>query len=365
MRVPDRPTTRDGTHTIDPITGEFRPRTLSDKVRADLAQALADWRASGCRPHFFVDSDNNIHDLTQEPDMTAKDRHDELVALLTEIRDRLPQPKRGEAFVEMNPAAVGHNLRHWKPGPHILGGDCPCGPEKVPHEPTPADDLPGEPVEPSDLRAGDRVEFTWQGDERITCALVSDLGGDVLVSDAPHSKGYLPNVVYRGKWDVGISDVRLIERAPREDEDPDEALAKVLYETPFAADSETLVGWRHLDGVLREHWLDVARAAREQIEAEVLRKVERATDDRYDRALDRAEKAEAKAVDYEERYECSHATNMAAQSALVRAEAERDALRERLDALRADLRADRLMSPTILYRDDERAAAIERGESDA
>ena len=90
-------------------------------------------------------------------------------------------------------------------------------------EPGPADDLPGEPVEPGDLRAGDRVAFMW-GDERITGTLVSVHG--VLRSNAPASSGYTPNVVWDGEWHGGISDVRLIERAPREDEDRDEALAR-------------------------------------------------------------------------------------------------------------------------------------------
>ena len=82
----------------------------------------------------------------------------------------------------------------------------------------PADDLPGEPVEPGDLRAGDRVEFTYKG-ERITCNLVSGrLVVTTLRSNVPDSGGYTPNVVFRGRWDSGISDVRLIERAPREDE---------------------------------------------------------------------------------------------------------------------------------------------------
>lgn len=77
----------------------------------------------------------------------------------------------------------------------------------------------GEPVEPGDLRAGDRVAFTYRG-ERITCALVGHQDGDVLCSDVPDSTGYAPDVVYCREWANVISDVRLIERAPRED-DPD------------------------------------------------------------------------------------------------------------------------------------------------
>lgn len=81
-------------------------------------------------------------------------------------------------------------------------------------EPAPTDDLPGEPVEPGDLRAGDRVAFTFMR-ERITCTLVSASHGDILRSNALNSEGYYPNVVVDrgGKWGFGIFDARLIERA--------------------------------------------------------------------------------------------------------------------------------------------------------
>ena len=118
-------------------------------------------------------------------------------------------------------------------------------------EPAPADDLPGEPVEPGDLRAGDRVAFTW-GDECITSTLVSSYDGDALYSGTPRPSGYTPNVVWDGEWAGGISDVRLIERAPREDVDPDEALASSIE--------------RRLETT--HSWLEAARAAREHIEAE-------------------------------------------------------------------------------------------------
>lgn len=149
-----------------------------------------------------------------------------------------------------------------------------------------ADDLPGEPVEPGDLRAGDKVEFTWEG-ERITCHLVSD--GTVLHPGVWDSDGWTPIVVTRDrKWRRGISDVRLIERAPREDEHRDDTEQAALVE-------------------------------------EGVRQKRRA----------------------------------------IKAEAERDALRERLDALRADLRRDRAtFTPStvtaILVRDDERATKGEQ-----
>ena len=99
-------------------------------------------------------------------------------------------------------------------------------PEGVKDESAPADDLPGEPVEPSDLRAGDRVAFAWVGWERITCTLVSDPNGPSLRSDTPDSNGYRPHVTSGDEWVSGVYDVRLIERAPREDESPDEERAR-------------------------------------------------------------------------------------------------------------------------------------------
>lgn len=156
----------------------------------------------------------------QENPMSKTDRHDELVALLTEIRDRLPERDKPEVY---RCIACGEKYLA------KLSHDCPTPdgqpePAEVTEEPTPADDLPGEPVEPGDLRAGDKVGFTWEGTgERITCALRQSVGGSVLTSDTPLSSGYHPNVVWGGEWCYEIFDVRLIERAPREDEDPDEA----------------------------------------------------------------------------------------------------------------------------------------------
>lgn len=219
-------------------------------------------------------------------------KHDEIKALLEEIRDRLPEP------------------------------------EGVKDRPAPADDLPGEPVEPGDLRAGDRVSFTWGWiGERITGTLLSDQGGDVLRSDAPDSGGYHPNVAYLGrKWCAGISDVRLIERAPREDEDPDEALAKVLRSA-----SERLGDWGALHETTRDEYRNMARAAREHIEAEWKPYILREQTAR-EKAQDRAAKAEA----------------------------ERDALRERLDALRADVdRHARRAGKKVWTRATGRDAAVQ------
>ena len=197
-------------------------------------------------------------------------------------------------------------------------------------EPAPAGDLPGKPVEPGDLRAGDRVAFAWVGTgERITCALRQSVGGSVLSSDTPLSSDYRPNVVAGGEWCYEIFDVRLIERAPREDEDPNEALARVIFGDAFGSHEG-----------LRLAQLDVARAAREFIEAEA--------DDADFSAADlyyaRATKAEAERDEWRE---------VAARYADWR-----DKWQARHAALRADVEACRNASQIegILARDDERAA---------
>ena len=241
--------------------------------------------------------------------------------------------------------------------------------------------LPGEPVEPGDLRAGDRVSFPWN-DEYITCNLVTVHGGSFLRSDAPDSDGFCPDVVSRGcRWAGGITDVRLIERAPREDEDSDEALARVIFGDAYGSHEG-----------LRQAQLDVARAAREHIEAEWKTYILREQAAR-EKAQDRAAKAEAEVARVTTDLEASRASNdewierarrkAAERNAMTddrnsweqkasEAEAaladerdrhdatitERDALRERLDALRADLSPGGLVwaVDAALARDDERAA---------
>ena len=211
----------------------------------------------------------------------------------------------------------------------------------------PADDLPGEPVEPGDLRAGDRVAFTWEGTgEHIIGALVSDQGGDVLCSDTPGADGYTLNVVHKGReWCAGISNVRLIERAPREDEDPDEEWARERW-----AESANIASWSALHPETQRVLVDFARFARKRIEAEREDR-ERTVVDEWDDMLTRAEKAEAEAQEFSDWHDDACVERDAAN-------AERDALRERLDALRADVEACRNASQIegILARDDERAA---------
>ena len=205
---------------------------------------------------------DRTHPTDKESPMTPKTRHDELKALLSKISE--------ESVTTSNALAdMLDLLRERLPEP-----------EGVKDEPAPADDLPGEPVEPGDLRAGDRVGFTWNGG-RIIGALVSDQGVDALRSDAPDSGGYSPNVVHKGReWCAGISNVRLIERAPREDEEPDEALARVIFGDAYGSHEG-----------LRLAQLDMARAAREHIEAEQESR-ERTVVDEWDDMLARAKKAE-------------------------------------------------------------------------
>ena len=257
---------------------------------------------------------------------------------------------------------------------------CPCllprshdGLHSCKHtEPAPTDDLPGEPVEPGDLRAGDRVEFAWEKTgEDIACTLVNFHDGSALYSDVPDSGGYRPNVVWNGVWCHGITDVRLIERAPREDEDPDEVLAMDLYHASLKIPPAAKVGPSAWDDFTRRQWLDVARAAREHIEQEIpeeLDKIGITWQSRARRMGKRAEKAETERDEWREvaaRYADGRDKWQAkwreSDEARERAEAERDALRERLDALRADVErfsaGDPLITPLdILARDDERAA---------
>lgn len=306
--------------------------------------------------------------LTQEPDMTKHDRHDELVALLNKIseesvtasnvladvldllRDRLPE--RVEVRVApFDPDLIARNLeaiKHEAKTPMSGHGEC-C-------EPGPADDLPGEPVEPGDLRAGDRVAFTYDG-ERIACTLVSEQDGALLRSDTPNSRGFFPSVVSRGDaWIYVVTDVRLIERAPREDDDPDEALARhsddancewAQYRKDYGVDPTVATHKAFHAGF---------KAAREHIEAEeaenhpvgcgqMIRDVR--DGDGFVTTIDGVMIAKTDSWnDLTERAK--------------KAEAEAKHLRERLDALRADLSPGGLIwtVDAALRRDDERAAKV-------
>ena len=49
-------------------------------------------------------------------------------------RDHSEQPTQPEAFVELLPPDVGHNLRHLGPErAHVTGEECHCSPERIPH----------------------------------------------------------------------------------------------------------------------------------------------------------------------------------------------------------------------------------------
>lgn len=178
---------------------------------------------------------DRTHPTDKESPMTKHDRHDELKALLSKIseesvttsdvlddmldllRERLPEPEDvKDETTRCSSVRPGHadfvcTMPSGHAGKHGYAG-------VFWSQPAPADDLPGEPVEPGDLRAGDRVAFTWMG-ERITGNLVSDPVGSILRSDTPDPSGYTPGIVNHREWCSGTYDVRLIERAPREDDD--------------------------------------------------------------------------------------------------------------------------------------------------
>ena len=239
---------RTRTHAINPTTGEF---TRLDQE----SDTMTDHRADAERALSSIDASDDPRNLPAGLDGIGNALlaiHDTFAAIhdtLTEIRDRLPEPKREEAFVERRPAAVGHNLRHWKPGVHTAGVDCSCGPEKVPHE-----------------------------------------------------------------------------RAPREDEDPDEALAKALWEID---DPEPNYGWdcARANGV----YLRMARAARKYIEAEWKPYILREQAAR-EKAQDRAAKAEAEVARVTTDLEASRASNDEWIERARRKAAERDAMTDDRDS---------------------------------
>lgn len=296
--------------------------------------------------------------------MGKTDRHDEIKALLEEIRDRLPEPE-GVNAVEDEPTdlteepPVGSPVvcrdgevlerredgwRLWLDGlgiwdkyreswehlrsyasplrlatpadlarvgikdeprpdtccgkcPPIVGGGydctcegnpkCRCGsvrfgyPDHIctkatghagPHEyrgvfwsePLPADDLPGEPVEPSDLRAGDQIEYDYEG-VRYACTLV--VVGDFLRSDAPLPAGYTLTIVWGREWAEGISDVRRLERAPREDEDQDEAAVWREHAERAEAEVKRVTAARDALRDDRDVWEQKAREAEDERDA--------------------------------------------------------------------------------------------------
>ncbi len=393
------------THSISPETGEFTPLDFH-------------------REWLHVMDTQHPH-TPQETDMPNNQRRhreqmgvlDQIHDTLTEIRDRLPE--RVEVKVApFDPDLIAANLeaiKHEVETPMRGHGEC-CEPLSEPSvnvtetpdlstedagtSSEPADiteEPPGEPVEPGDLRAGDRVSFTWRS-ERTTCNLVDGPLAAVLYPDTPCSSGYRPSVAYHGReWAFGVTDVRLIEPAPA-DVDPDEAggeegpepkaeldeveaLAKAIH---WADDSDPY-NWPYVKEARRGEYRSMARVAREFIEAE--RSEAEAKRDQWkadvrDAAIARADKAEADlarvteerdtaerlanrnadtARDFEDRYETSHAYFLAVSSDLDKAQAKAD----RYDALRADVvdyqrliaktSAERAATEWFLDRDDERA----------
>ena len=239
-------------------------------------------------------------------------------------------------------------------------------------EPGPADDLPGEPVEPGDLRAGDRVEYDYEG-LRYSSTL-SAYGNATLRSDSLDPDGFIPNVVVGGEWCHGISDVRLIERAPREDEDPDGALARhsddancewAQYRKDYGVDPTVATHKAFHAGfkAAREHIearetyteeggrilmdeLAATRARAEKAEAEVARvttdlEASRASNDEWiERARRKAAERNAMTDDRDSWEQKASEAEAALADERDRHDAtitERDALRKRLDAFRADV----------------------------
>lgn len=222
------------------------PSEVTAKVRAfwaEIAAAVkpltAHYTYDPARDQVIDNLTGEITRLSKEDTLTAKARHDELKALLNKIseesvstsnvladvldllRERLPKAYA----VKFEPFKTG-NLKPYQDAMRQAAESIAASVAAESADSSPTDDLPGEPVEPGDLRAGDRVAFTWWGVEHSTCTLVSVAGGSILRADANDAgdRG-IPYVVIRGEWAGGISDVRLLERAPREDEGPDEALA--------------------------------------------------------------------------------------------------------------------------------------------
>lgn len=227
INCPALHTLRTRTHAINPDTGEFT-RLDQESDTMTEPQTKTEWLA----------------DIAVESHRTNE--------LLTEIRDRLPEVHEllpvddGEVcehFTTRSLNADGKCVECAEPADiteepckrgcdrddlgmaHSAGMTCcdTCGTERPLNsicpacEPAPADDLPGEPVEPGDLRAGDRVAYTYRW-KRYEGALVVTTMRRQPITTLEHA-GLL--VTFEGRWAGGISDVRLIELAPA-DVDPDE-----------------------------------------------------------------------------------------------------------------------------------------------
>lgn len=345
---PTRRAYRTRTQAIDPETGTFTPLTQENPMtktdRHDELVAPIDHRAEAER--LLSQAEDTAVPMTTTIGLGTVANTHVLLAMLDLLDSRLTAPRKVDPdLAARNIAALKHELET----PMREHGEC-C-------EPAPADDLPGEPVEPGDLRAGDRIEYDYEG-LRYSSVLVRHPNvAFALCSEIPDRDGSTTNITSGPSWCVGISDVRLIERAPREDEDdPNEALARVIFGDAYGSHEG-----------LRLAQLDVALMAREHIEAEQEEVVATLREEVAIQTA-RAEQAETERGEWREvaaRYADGRDKWQAkwreSGEARERAEAERDGLRERLDALRADLRRDRATftpstATAILARDDEHAA---------
>lgn len=278
---PTRRAYRTRTQAIDPETGEFTP-------------------------------------LTQEPDMTKHDRHDELVALLRRIADTL-DGFRGAPDLPTVLAANLEAIEHEVETPMRGHGEC-CEPADITEEPP-----VGSQVTDREGDVWERRENGWTWWARDRWLLIRRSWESVVRDAAP-----LRFTTDEDRKRVGLP----VDPAPA-DVDPDEALARVIFGDAFGSHEG-----------LRLAQLDVALMAREHIEAEQEEVVATLREEVAIQTA-RAEQAEVWMSKWQQ--SCNDARD------------ERDALRERLDALREDVErfsaGDPLITPLdILARDDERAA---------
>lgn len=279
--------------------------------------------------------------------MCTTDRHDELVALLTEIRDRLLAPE-GVNAVEDGPT-----------------------------------DITEEPQE-AESRVADVSGDVWW--KTYAGCWHRDGEGDAECSTwAQLRNGYAP---LRATTDEDRKRVGLPDEPAPADEDPDEALAVVIDE--LVDDHGSTSEWADNEYITRSTALAIARAAREHLNPDGIdweSTLSGVVQDR-DAAIDRAEKAEDKVQRLEASVAAwkSEVVKSARRQAVAMAERdefngfwkdaladvrkardERDGWKAKHEALREDVEACRnaCQIEDILDRDDERAAAIEAGESDA
>lgn len=314
-------------------------------------------------------------------------RHEELVALLAEIRDRLPE----------------------RPTLHTLEGvAAEFGVDLSDAEPAPADE------EDERIGAWHRVaghpffRGCYAQERPLIDAMLDSLTLAATAAEAVHNHGRPTQgrgldclerqdghghmrgmCMASAPADDGLAEwERELFRPAPADEDPDEALAVVIDE--LVDDHGSTSEWADNEYITRSTALAIARAAREHLNPDGIdweSTLSGVVQDR-DAAIDRAEKAEDKVQRLEASVAAwkSEVVKSARRQAVAMAERdefngfwkdaladvrkardERDGWKAKHEALREDVEACRnaCQIEDILDRDDERAAAIEAGESDA